>query len=169
MDKFYKLTKKQQTFVKKFAECWNATEAYKFAYDTNTTAGTVRKNACVELNKPHVQEGLAAFLMKAEKAQKGEITPDVILERLMAEATQADSDGARVSALNVLSKCFAMQTTKTIDETARDMPVEEMLLAFCSGDYMEPVRDYSELEESDKVLYDTLIRKVTGFDRTELN
>ena len=74
-----KLTQKQETFVLKYFECGNATEAYKYAYSTKAKSEkSIWENASKLLNSTKVAPRLQELRDKAQK--KSEWTVDRLLD-----------------------------------------------------------------------------------------
>lgn len=80
------LTQNQETFALKYIETGSASEAYRFAYDTNATANTVQRSAYETLHKPNVAARVQELRNEVMKCHK--ITVDSLVHEL-EEARQA--------------------------------------------------------------------------------
>lgn len=111
------LTNKQARFVEEYLVDLNATQAA-------IRAGYSKKGATVRgselLANRKVKRAVA--VKRREQAKRTEITADMILEGLLHEARNAESDAARVSAWSWLGKHRALWTDR-VEVTERE-PVQ---------------------------------------------
>lgn len=118
------LTDKQRAFVAEYLVDFNATQAaIRAGYSENSAAAIGYEN----LRKPDIARALTTALLA--RAERLEVTEDVIVAGLLKEAMSAGSDAARVSAWTQLGKYKAMFTDRM--EHSGDLPA---ILVERSGD-----------------------------------
>ena len=152
---------KQRNFVDEYLKTFSPAKSYRVAYNPPTmNDNSLNVEACRLLKSETIQRMLREKMTSA-KPKSGELSPEYIKEKLKHAIDHGESEGAVVSALNVSSKCFGMQTMKTEDVT-ESMRDTDLILALVSAHYQVPVQDYDELDDEDKELYSQLIKRVNG-------
>ena len=96
-----KLTGKEEAFSLKMAECGNASEAYRHAYDVgeDTKPETVWSNSCQLLARAHVSQRV--FSLQKEAQERTLVTIESItieLEEARAMAVKTDQSSAMTAA-----------------------------------------------------------------------
>lgn len=117
------LTAKQEAFAVAVADGKTLSDAYRSAYDAeNMKDSTVWTEASLLMDHPKVSARVAGI----QKAREEKSLHDharlkrLVLERLHNEALTADSDSARIRALELLGKSIAMFTDRVEqDDTQR--------------------------------------------------
>lgn len=107
------LTPKQEAFCQKYVECGAATDAYRHAYDTNGTSGSIKVTAHRLLHTPHVAARVAE--LRAEALKRHRATVDDIADQLDEDrkfAREQENPGAAVSATMGKAKLLGMLTEK---------------------------------------------------------
>lgn len=98
------LTPKQEAFAHKYVECGNASEAYRFAYDTsNMAVETVWDEAHNLTRHPEVSLRIKA-LQDAKLAEVDVSASDIVRVAWEIARSEDASHGSRVSALALLAK-----------------------------------------------------------------
>ena len=98
------LTPKQEAFAHKYVECGNASEAYRFAYDTsNMAVETVWDEAHNLTRHPEVSPRIKA-LQDAKLAEVDVSASDIVRVAWDIARDGEASHGSRVSALALLAK-----------------------------------------------------------------
>ena len=101
-----KLTSKQEAFVQEYLVDLNATQAaIRAGYSEHTAHATGHEN----LKKPEIEAAIAEA--KEKRANRVELTADMVLEGLLKEAKLYDegaTHGARVTAWSQLGKHLSM-------------------------------------------------------------
>lgn len=100
---------KQAAFVNEYIIDMNASAAARRAGYSPKTAGYIGHE---NLKKPKIREAIDAALV--ERAKRTEVTADMVLERIWHEANNANSDSARVRALELYGKHLGVTFTDTI-------------------------------------------------------
>lgn len=113
------LTAKQEAFAQGVAKGKTLSDAYRSAYDAeNMKDSTVWTEASLLMDHPKV----ASRVEGIQRAQEEKSLHDharlkrLVLERLHQEAMTADSDSARIRALELLGKSIAMFTDRVEQE-----------------------------------------------------
>ena len=115
------LTAKQEAFAQEVAKGKTLSDAYRHSYDAeNMKDATVWNEASRLMDNPQV----TARVKSIQDATEARTLHDharlkrLVLERLHNEAMTADSDSARIRALELLGKSIAMFTDKVEQETS---------------------------------------------------
>lgn len=86
-----KLTPKQEAFAQKYVECSIASDAYRFAYNTeNCTDKSIIELACQELGKVNVTSRVEEI--RADLAKRNEVTLDTFNDELVYARNMADKE-----------------------------------------------------------------------------
>ena len=133
------LTIKQRAFVEEIikGKLGSYKEAYAKVYDvTLTKTGKIPKWVEVEASKLVANPKIALSLHKAiERKETSAVasslrTRNYVLERLMKESKEADSDSARITALSLLGKTVNLfSDTIEIKESRDSVDIEEEIEA----------------------------------------
>ena len=133
------LTIKQRAFVEEIikGKLGSYKEAYAKVYDvTLTKTGKIPKWVEVEASKLVANPKIALSLHKAiERKETSAVasslrTRNYVLERLMQESKEADSDSARITALSLLGKTVNLfSDTIEIKESRDSVDIEEEIEA----------------------------------------
>ena len=133
------LTIKQRAFVEEIikGKLGSYKEAYSKVYDvTLTKTGKIPKWVEVEASKLVANPKIALSLHKAiERKETSAVasslrTRNYVLERLMQESKEADSDSARITALSLLGKTVNLfSDTIEIKESRDSVDIEEEIEA----------------------------------------
>ena len=133
------LTIKQRAFVEEIikGKLGSYKEAYAKVYDvTLTKTGNIPKWVEVEASKLVANPKIALSLHKAiERKETSAVasslrTRNYVLERLMQESKEADSDSARITALSLLGKTVNLfSDTIEIKESRDSVDIEEEIEA----------------------------------------
>jgi len=114
------LTAKQEAFAQGVASGKTLSEAYRNAYDAeNMKDASIWNEASRLMDHPQVTARVSAI----QKATEEKTLHDqarlrrLVLERLYEESANAESDSARIRALELLGKSIAMFTDKLEQET----------------------------------------------------
>ena len=110
------LTDKQAAFVDEYLVDLCATAAAERAGYSDPNYGRQL------ITKPNVKKKLAE--RRKEQEQRTNITADMVLERLWHEGNEADSDSARVSALQAVGKHLGMFVDKVENSGTQRIIVE---------------------------------------------
>ena len=112
------LTAKQRAFVREVLredEPVTQVDAYRAVYNSQATGKTQRTEAARVASRPHVaraiEEGRAAQERSIQAAARGRRR--WVLERLASEAESAESDAARVRALEVIGRASGLFEPET--------------------------------------------------------
>ena len=145
------LTIKQRAFVDEIikGKLGSYKEAYAKVYDvTLTKTGKIPKWVEVEASKLVANPKIALSLHKAIQRKEDVAvasslrTRNYVLERLMKESQEADSDSARISALSLLGKTVNLFSDTIEIKEARDSEtieeeIEEKIIALLSKEEAE--------------------------------
>ena len=127
------LTRKQRAFALATLECATLSEAYRQTYDAaGMRPASIRKEASKLIANPAVARLIERKTAEKERDQRteGARLREFIRERLVREATEADSDAARVRAVELLGKLAGVQAfdseriEQTVISTAADAEIE---------------------------------------------
>ncbi len=117
------LTAKQDAFAQGVANGQTLSEAYRASYSAE---GMKDSSVWTEASKLMDNPKVSQRVLSIQKAQEDRTLHDqarlkrLVLERLHAEAMQAESDSARIRALELLGKSIAMFTDRVEqDDTSR--------------------------------------------------
>ena len=128
------LTAKQEAFAQGVADGKTLADAYRGAYNTeNMKDSTVWTEASLLMDNPKV----IARVQGIQEAREEKSLHDnarlkrLVLERLHHEATEAQSDSARIRALELLGKSVAMFTDRVEQEEGvrSSSEIEQELIA----------------------------------------
>ena len=145
------LTPKQRAFVDEIirGKLGSYKEAYAKVYDvTLTKQGKIPKWVEVEASKLVANPKIALSLHKAIQRKEDTAvasslrTRNYVLERLMKESQEADSDSARITALSLLGKTVNLFSDTIEIKEARDSndieaEIEEKIIALLSKEEAE--------------------------------
>ena len=145
------LTIKQRAFVEEIikGKLGSYKEAYAKVYDvTLTKQGKIPKWVEVEASKLVANPKIALSLHKAIQRKEDTAvasslrTRNYVLERLMKESQEADSDSARITALSLLGKTVNLFSDTIEIKEARDSndieaEIEEKIIALLSKEESE--------------------------------
>lgn len=132
------LTAKQEAFAQAVSQGKTLSEAYRLAYDCQRMKdASVWTEASKLMDNPKVIHRVNGL----QQAKEERVLLDharlkrLVLERLHAEALEAESDSARIRALELLGKSIAMFTDKVEQETTHKSAkeIEEELIARLSS------------------------------------
>jgi hypothetical protein len=150
------LTPKQEGFARMVAKGSNLTMAYREVYETeNMSDKTVWQSAWEVSRNPKVSE-MIERLQKANESMElhdSEKAKAWALERLKAEATSAETDGARIRAVELVMKHHGLLTDKLItkDETELNAVDLRAMLESKLADRLGLLIDHEDiLEDSDE-------------------
>ena len=109
-----KLTIKQERFCQKYIECGNASEAYRFAYDSdNMSTKTIGRKAKELLDNGKITAWLD--ISQSKTAEKHEITKDTHIKNLQELKRMAIETGnlhVAVKAENLIGQTCGLYTQK---------------------------------------------------------
>ncbi len=109
------LTAKQEGFAQAVAHGANLSDAYRENYDADGMAPNTIWNSACKLNKnPKVSarvREIQAELEEDHKAREARLA-EFVLKQLQSEAMEANTDGARVRALELIGKHVGLFTDK---------------------------------------------------------
>lgn len=114
------LTAKQEAFAQQVAKGKTLSDAYRHSYDAeNMKDATVWNEASRLMDNPQVSARVKSIqdAVEAKTLHDQARLKRLVLERLHQEAMTADSDSARIRALELLGKSIAMFTDKVEQET----------------------------------------------------
>ncbi|CAB4214416.1 Terminase small subunit [uncultured Caudovirales phage] len=120
------LTQKQEAFVMKYLETDNATEAYKFAYNTKTTRdATIHDNAYKVLIMPEVSQRIRELKQESNQIvltklviDKEFITNGIIKNIIAAELKEENA--VALKGYDMLSKMYDLNDDKQNDRLFTD-------------------------------------------------
>jgi len=127
------LTGKQAAFASATLEHATLTAAYREVYDAEgMRPASVHCEASKLVSNPKVAQRIERLTAEKERDQRteGARLREFIRERLVREATEADSDAARVRAVELLGKLAGVQAfdseriEQTVISTAADAEIE---------------------------------------------
>lgn len=108
-----KLTIKQEKFINKYLECGNASDAYRFAYDSSKMKEeTVRSKACILLTKGNIRAIMEE--KQDELKKKSTITKERILKELENILDSNIKDYVDFDGVNIRWKAFKDLTEKQL-------------------------------------------------------
>ena len=118
------LTGKQEAFAQKVAAGAVLSDAYREAYEAeNMKDSSIWTEACKLAQHPKVSHRIKAIQadIEADRRTREARREEYVLKMLQAEAEGAETDGARVRALELLGKTIGMFTDRveTDDQTER--------------------------------------------------
>jgi hypothetical protein len=117
------LTAKQEAFAQGVSQGKTLADAYRNAYDAeNMKEASIYTEASLLMDNPKIIQRVGALQeAKEEKTLHDQARlKRLVLERLHQEATTAESDSARIRALELLGKSIAMFTDRVEqDDTQR--------------------------------------------------
>ena len=124
-----RLTAKQESFAQKVAAGSILSDAYRESYAAENMADkTVWSEACRLAQNPKVATRIKAI--QDEKEQSRRVIAlrreEYVLKRLQEEAEQAETDGSRVRALELLGKTVGLFTDKVEIEQDTDKTAAEL-------------------------------------------
>lgn len=114
------LTAKQEAFAREVAKGRPLSEAYRAAYDAeNMKPSSVWTNASKMMSRAKVERRVKELLAEEEEKNRfdGDRIRRFVIERLHLEASTAETDGARVKALELLGKLDTVGAFKDRIET----------------------------------------------------
>ena len=126
------LTGKQESFAQKVAQGAVLSDAYREAYSAeNMKDSTVWSEACKLAQHPKVAARVKAIQadIEADHRTRAARREEYVLKRLQEEAEGAETDGARVRALELLGKSVSLftdrvETDSQTERTASDIEAE---------------------------------------------
>ena len=127
------LTEKQEAFAVATLEHPTLSAAYRSVYNSKAMkSGTIHSEASKLVSHPMVAARIERLTAEKERNQRteGARLREFIRERLVREATEADSDAARVRAVELLGKLAGVQAfdseriEQTVISTAADAELE---------------------------------------------
>ena len=124
-----RLTAKQESFAKKVAAGAILSDAYRESYAAENMADkTVWSEACRLAQNPKVATRIKAIQadMEADHRTRSARREEFVLKQLQDEATGAETDGARVRALELLGKTVGLFTDKVEIEQDNDKTAAEL-------------------------------------------
>ena len=110
-----KLTAKQEAFAMQVAKGAMLSEAYRDCYAADSMRdSTIWSEACKLAQNPKVATRIKAIQadMEASQRTRDQRLREHVLKRLMEEADNAETDGARVRSLELLGKTVSMFTDR---------------------------------------------------------
>ena len=117
------LTAKQEAFAQGVAQGKTLADAYRNAYDAeNMKEASIYNEASRLMDHPQISQRVSAIQRATEERTLHDQArlKRLVLERLHQEATNAESDSARIRALELLGKSIAMFTDRVEqDDTQR--------------------------------------------------
>ena len=124
-----RLTAKQESFAQKVAAGSILSDAYRESYSAENMADkTVWSEACRLAQNPKVATRIKAIQadMEADHRTRAARREEYVLKRLQEEAEQAETDGSRVRALELLGKTVGLFTDKVEIEQDSDKSAAEL-------------------------------------------
>ena len=124
-----RLTAKQESFAQKVAAGAILSDAYRESYSAENMADkTVWSEACRLAQHPKVSTRIRAIQadMEADHRTRAARREEYVLKRLQEEAEQAETDGSRVRALELLGKTVGLFTDKVEIEQDSDKTAAEL-------------------------------------------
>ena len=127
-----RLTAKQEAFAKQVAKGAVLSDAYRECYSAEGMRdSTIWSEACKLAQNPKVSTRVKAIQAEMEEDRRtiARRREEFVLKRLAEEAEQAETDGARVRALELLGKTVSMFTdrieqTDTTERSASDIEAD---------------------------------------------
>ena len=127
-----RLTAKQEAFAKQVAKGAVLSDAYRDCYSAEGMRdSTIWSEACKLAQNPKVSTRVKAIQAEMEEDRRtiARRREEFVLKRLAEEAEQAETDGARVRALELLGKTVSMFTdrieqTDTTERSASDIEAD---------------------------------------------
>ena len=127
-----RLTAKQEAFAKQVAGGAVLSDAYRECYSAEGMRdSTIWSEACKLAQNPKVSTRVKAIQAEMEEDRRtlARRREEFVLKRLAEEAEQAETDGARVRALELLGKTVSMFTdrieqTDTTERSASDIEAD---------------------------------------------
>ena len=127
-----RLTAKQEAFAKQVAKGAVLSDAYRECYAAEGMRdSTIWSEACKLAQNPKVTARVKALQAEMEEDRRtiARRREEFVLKRLAEEAEQAETDGARVRALELLGKTVSMFTdrieqTDTTERSASDIEAD---------------------------------------------
>ena len=117
------LTAKQEAFAQGVAQGMTLADAYRNAYDAeNMKEASIYTEASLLMDRPKIAQRVNGLLQAREERTLHDQArlKRLVLERLHSEALNAESDSARIRALELLGKSIAMFTDRVEqDDTHR--------------------------------------------------
>lgn len=107
------LTPKQEAFCNKYLECGDATQAYRFAYDTQRMADRTCNNKAAILRK-HKKVAARIAELQAEQKGKSDITKDRVIEELAAILESKITDYVEFDGKTIIFKSFDELTERQV-------------------------------------------------------
>ena len=124
-----RLTVKQESFAQKVAAGSILSDAYRESYAAENMADkTVWSEACRLAQNPKVATRIKAIQDENEQSRRviALRREEYVLKRLQEEAEQAETDGSRVRALELLGKTVGLFTDKVEIEQDTDKTAAEL-------------------------------------------
>ena len=124
-----RLTAKQESFAQKVAAGAILSDAYRESYAAENMADkTVWSEACRLAQNPKVATRVRAIQadLEADHRTRAARREEFVLKQLQDEATGAETDGARVRALELLGKTVGLFTDKVEIEQDNDKTAAEL-------------------------------------------
>ena len=124
-----RLTAKQESFAQKVAAGSILSDAYRESYSAENMADkTVWSEACRLAQHPKVSTRIKAIQsdIEADHRTRSARREEYVLKRLQEEAEQAETDGSRVRALELLGKTVGLFTDKVEIEQDTDKTAAEL-------------------------------------------
>ena len=124
-----RLTAKQESFAQKVAAGSILSDAYRESYAAENMADkTVWSEACRLAQNPKVATRIKAIQDENEQSRRviALRREEYVLKRLQEEAEQAETDGSRVRALELLGKTVGLFTDKVEIEQDTDKTAAEL-------------------------------------------
>ena len=129
-----RLTAKQEAFAKQVAKGAILSDAYRECYSAEGMRNaTIWSEACKLAQNPKVATRVKAIQAENEASQRtrDQRLREHVLKRLMEEADRAETDGARVRALELLGKSLSVsmftdriEQTDTAERSASDIEAD---------------------------------------------
>ena len=127
-----RLTAKQEAFAKQVAGGGFLSDAYRDCYSAEGMRdSTIWSEACKLAQNPKVSTRVKAIQAEMEEDRRtiARRREEFVLKRLAEEAEQAETDGARVRALELLGKTVSMfsdriEETDTTERSASDIEAD---------------------------------------------
>ena len=124
-----RLTAKQESFAQKVAAGAILSDAYRESYSAENMADkTVWSEACRLAQHPKVSTRIRSIQadIEADHRTRSARREEFVLKQLQDEATGAETDGARVRALELLGKTVGLFTDKVEIEQDNDKTAAEL-------------------------------------------
>lgn len=124
-----RLTAKQESFAQQVAAGAILSDAYRASYNAENMADkTVWSEACRLAQHPKVSTRIRAIQadIEADHRTRAARREEYVLKRLQEEAEQAETDGSRVRALELLGKTVGLFTDKVEIEQDSDKTAAEL-------------------------------------------